>query len=165
MARNRINGSAVDGFYATFRGNSNTVSTSFTSTSVQKGRAIGGGKNGNFGYGFDSASANMISDHSRRKQDDEILAELEADPTAGGAAIRAAEEAAAEEANSLSSSSATRARDKAKKDAAARNGRDGDGRSDRKTHTTSLPREDAHRFRATVRPKTGETCGAVAFGP
>ena len=108
-----------------------------------------GGRGSNYGLGFgmSSSSGNMMSEHSRRKQDDEILAELERDPTANGnaaaAAAAAADKAAADESHSRGRKSRTP--------------HDGDRGGRDKSYTTSLPREDAHRFRATVRPHSTRT--------
>ena len=112
-----------------------------------------GGRGSNYGLGFgmSSSSGNMMSEHSRRKQDDEILAELERDPTANGnaaaAAAAAADKAAADESHSRGRKSRTP--------------HDGDRGGRDKSYTTSLPREDAHRFRATVRPQHTHTIARV----
>lgn len=145
MSRSRSNGAT-------------SVAPSFSSMNAgSRGRGLGGkGSNYGYGFGFSSSSASLISEHSRRKQDDEILAELENDPTAGGAAIRAMEEAEEEEGNgtrrgaSTVTPAATTDRKKNGSSVASAS-RDGD-RTDRreKTYTTRLPREDAHRFRATL---------------
>lgn len=110
-----------------------------------------------------------ISSHSRRKQDDEILAELERDTQASGNGNRGN----IEDGNGiddsidglsqlhldslqerLGGSAASNVGGGAHQTRRKRDGPTSQEKSERtkeKTYTTSLPREDAHRFRATVR--------------
>jgi hypothetical protein len=117
-----------------------------------------GSKGNNFGlgYGFTTASGSMLSAHSRRKQDDEILAELEGDPTAALGAVgntnSAAAHAAAQQQQQAADDAAARRSARRKQRSADGSDRRDGGRD--KLPTTTLPREDAHRFRATVRVHT-----------
>jgi len=83
----------------------------------------------------EAARAPTAQSHARRKQDDAILAELERDSAAAEAAAKAAAAAAAAESTSDDHDLAY--------------GRRRHGRRDRGP-ATNLPREDAHRFRATL---------------
>jgi hypothetical protein len=102
------------------------------------GLSLSGGK----GRSKVDAMERDISSHSRRKQDDEILAELERD-SAGAATVEDTEEGSAD---ALAQLHADTMQERKKKKA------ESPEKTDRKerTYTTSLPREDAHRFRATV---------------
>jgi len=123
------------------------------STSTKGAAAAWGTKSNNFGlgYGFTTSSGNMLSAHSRRKQDDEILAELENDPTAKLHALAigssAAQQAAAQAAAAAEAEAAQGARQRRR--GATADGERRDGR-EKSQPITSLPREDAHRFRATL---------------
>lgn len=98
-----------------------------------------------------------ISSHSRRKQDDEILAELERDTQAGGATqynedgsvnTSGGGGGGAHDQDGLVDAYSLQASGKKKKAADSSSPEKSDRKE--KAYTTSLPREDAHRFRATV---------------
>jgi hypothetical protein len=113
--------------------------------------AKGGGK---YASGSGNARADHLqndtrhfSSHTRRKQDDEILAELERDTAANGASSdKAAHSSDADHHDGLLLLASPSNADAKKKRADSSEQRRGE-----KVYNTSLPREDAHRFRATVR--------------